>query len=121
MRSLQFTNFSEIAKLQAFFFVYDFVGVFASSAITKVAQGLPVYLPLKIVVPRLSQEGYSIIGLGDLIVPGILCSFCLRIDYIRAYRKGKTLANPPKQLPSGWSCPLFLTALTSYVIGLLSA
>jgi len=80
------TKFTEIAKLQAFFFVYDFVGVFASSAITKVAQGLPVYLPLKIVLPSLSQDRFSIIGLGDLIVPGILCSFCLRIDYIRAYR-----------------------------------
>lgn len=53
VRSLQFTSFKNISQLLAFFFVYDFAGVFASSAITKVAKGLPVYLPLKIVVPKL--------------------------------------------------------------------
>ena len=121
VKSLQLTKFKDISQLMAFFFVYDFAGVFASQAITKVAKGLPVYLSLKIVVPKLGQDGYSIIGLGDLIVPGILCSFCLRIDFIRAYRKGQTLTNPLKNLPNKWPSPLFLKSLLSYVIGLLSA
>jgi minor histocompatibility antigen H13 len=120
VRSLQLTRFKEIVQLLAFFFVYDFAGVFASSVIIKVAQELPVHLPLKLVVPRLNQDGYSVIGLGDLIVPGILCSFCLRIEYIRAYRK-QTNFTPTKTLPKCWSDSLYRVALTSYIVGLLSA
>lgn len=32
------------------------------------------------------------IGLGDIIIPGLLSSMCLRCDFIDAFHKGKKLA-----------------------------
>jgi len=31
------------------------------------------------------------IGLGDIIVPGFLCSLCIRLDYLRAYKSTKEI------------------------------
>lgn len=79
-----------MANLFTVMFIYDFLGVFATSAIPKVAQSMPTYIPLKLMIPKIS--GFSMVGLGDLIIPGIACSFCLRIDLIRAYNSEPKLS-----------------------------
>jgi hypothetical protein len=32
----------------------------------------------------LHEAGYSMMGIGDIIVPGLLVSLCLRIDFVRS-------------------------------------
>lgn len=41
-------------------------------------------IPMLLKVPRLYDPwgGYSIIGFGDILLPGLLISFCLRYDWI---------------------------------------
>ena len=55
-------------------------------------------------------EGIKILGLGDVIIPGLLCSFCYRIDFIRQFR-AKEAAEPT----------LYRGALVTYCTGLLAA
>jgi minor histocompatibility antigen H13 len=38
--------------------------------------------PMKILILN-KGEGFSMIGIGDIIIPGLLVSLCLRIDFIR--------------------------------------
>ncbi|KAG0602303.1 hypothetical protein M758_10G005300 [Ceratodon purpureus] len=41
-------------------------------------------IPMLLKVPRLYDPwgGYSIIGFGDILLPGLLVSFCLRYDWV---------------------------------------
>ncbi|KAH7421855.1 hypothetical protein KP509_13G078500 [Ceratopteris richardii] len=95
-------------------FFYDIFWVFVSPLIfhesvmvvvargDKSGEGLPMLLK----VPRLSDPwgGESLIGFGDIILPGLLICYCLRYDY--KHRKG---------LRAGY----FLYSFIGYGIGLL--
>lgn len=73
-------------------FIYDIFWVFVSplifseSVMIVVARGDKSNgegIPMLLKVPRLFDPwgGYSIIGFGDILLPGLLVSFCLRYDW----------------------------------------
>ncbi|KAG0565714.1 hypothetical protein KC19_7G009500 [Ceratodon purpureus] len=73
-------------------FIYDIFWVFVSplifseSVMIVVARGDKTNgegIPMLLKVPRLFDPwgGYSIIGFGDILLPGLLVSFCLRYDW----------------------------------------
>ncbi|XP_010544387.1 PREDICTED: signal peptide peptidase-like 4 [Tarenaya hassleriana] len=96
-------------------FMYDIFWVFVSkwwfreSVMIVVARGDRSGedgIPMLLKIPRMFDPwgGYSIIGFGDIILPGLLVTFALRYDW---------LAN--KSLKSGY----FVGAMTAYGFGLL--
>merc|ERR1711904_577664 len=40
-------------------------------------------LPIKIVIPYFKGPGNSMIGLGDMVLPGLLTAFLIRFDRLR--------------------------------------
>jgi minor histocompatibility antigen H13 len=50
--------------------------VFKSSMMVTVATGLDV--PIKLKIPN--GDKFSILGLGDIVVPGVLVCWCLKYD-----------------------------------------
>ena len=68
---------------------YDVFFVFHTEVMVTVAKGLD--MPIKLVFPA-ANERNMMIGLGDLIIPGLLCSLCLRYDLIRAFIQGRNKA-----------------------------
>ncbi|XAR70287.1 hypothetical protein NMG60_11027091 [Bertholletia excelsa] len=96
-------------------FVYDIFWVFVSkklfheSVMIVVARGDKSGedgIPMLLKIPRMFDPwgGYSIIGFGDIILPGLLVAFSLRYDWL-----GK------KSLRAGY----FLWAMIAYGLGLL--
>ncbi|WZZ84194.1 hypothetical protein YC2023_104766 [Brassica napus] len=96
-------------------FMYDIFWVFVSkwwfreSVMIVVARGDKSGedgIPMLLKIPRMFDPwgGYSIIGFGDIILPGLLVTFALRYDW---------LAN--KRLKSGY----FLWTMSAYGLGLL--
>ncbi|MED6223052.1 Signal peptide peptidase-like 4 [Stylosanthes scabra] len=96
-------------------FLYDIFWVFVSkrwfheSVMIVVARGDKSGedgIPMLLKIPRLFDPwgGYSIIGFGDIILPGLLVAFSLRYDWLAK-----------KSLRSGY----FLWAMTAYGLGLL--
>ena len=55
--------------------------VYASDVMMTVATGFDA--PMKVLIPN-GQSGYNMLGIGDIIVPGLLVSLCLRIDFVRS-------------------------------------
>ena len=78
----------------------------------KVATTLDV--PIKILWAKSltfsSERGFTMLGLGDIVVPGMFVALALRYDQHRASAQGKS--------PEKWSKPYFYAALTAYVLGL---
>nr|CAD7427793.1 unnamed protein product [Timema monikensis] len=79
-------------------------------------------LPGKLVFPSIHNSGhFSMLGLGDIVMPGLLLCFVLRYD---AYKKsqmlllGETGLPPPKHLGK---ISYFHCSLIGYFLGLLTA
>lgn len=73
-------------------FFYDIFWVYGTDVMVTVAKNLDI--PIKIVFPYLNAEGdfkTSMVGLGDLVIPGIFVSLCLKFDFDQAFAKNKAI------------------------------
>ena len=96
-------------------FVYDMVGVFGTKTIQTVASGLPVDLPIKLVCPKLLEGdsgGSVIVGLGDVVIPGLACAFARRYDLTEKY---SALTSTKLDYSRG---PFYKSAIVAYLVGL---
>lgn len=80
----------------------------------KVATNLD--LPIKLLWPKSAifstSKGFTMLGLGDIVVPGLFISLALRYDYSRHTRSNSRAPSFVK--------PYFYAALSSYVAGLVT-
>lgn len=77
-------------------------------------------LPGKLVFPSVANAGhFSMLGLGDIVMPGLLLCFVLRYD---AHRKCHAVAAEPAGVPPAVSrVSYFHCSLIGYFLGLLTA
>lgn len=94
-------------------FLYDIFFVFGTEVMVTVATGLD--LPIKIVWPKSlafsATAGFSMLGLGDIVIPGSFITLALRYDLHRS---------PSRSYKAPFSKPYFNSALVAYVLGLLA-
>ena len=118
-------NFRYIALIFTGLIAYDVYFVFASDVMMTVAGGID--LPLKLLFPAGNKQ-FALLGLGDIIIPGLLSSMCLRADLISAFKLGKENAIKDGVRESGpavnkyiekeMSCFYFHQSLIGYFIGM---
>lgn len=77
----------------------------------KVATSLDV--PIKLLWPKsmafAAERGFTMLGLGDVVMPGIFIALALRYDYARA-----------EKTQTSFEKPYFIVTLTAYVVGLVA-
>jgi len=99
------TNFGTGSLILAGLFFYDIWAVFFTPLMVTVAQNLDV--PIKLVFPRPddpnfppeqgAKPSYSMLGLGDIVLPGLMIALALRFDLHMFYvRKQRTITKPDK-------------------------
>ncbi|KAL9106988.1 MAG: hypothetical protein Q9227_008024 [Pyrenula ochraceoflavens] len=114
--SLQYmspTTFWTGTMLLSALFFYDIYFVFFTPMMVTVATKLDV--PIKLLFPRPpapdadpTKEALAMLGLGDIVVPGIMIALALRFDlYLHYLRKqtvseGKTIKAPYSPATGGW-------------------
>lgn len=100
-------------------FVYDIFWVFGTNVMVAVATGLDA--PIKLLVPWswLLDEPRRplLLGLGDIVVPGILIALLLRFDYARALQGASRAAARGRR--SSFARPYYAVALLAYLLGLV--
>ncbi|KAE9991071.1 Cycloheximide resistance protein [Venturia inaequalis] len=74
-------------------FVYDIIMVFYTPMMVTVAKNLDI--PIKLLFPRPADKdgkaGFSMLGLGDIVVPGMMIALALRFDlHLHYLRQQKT-------------------------------
>lgn len=76
-----------------------------------VATGLDV--PIKLAWPKStdfsSQSGFTILGLGDIVIPGAFISLSLRYDLFRS---------PSRDWRTPFNKPYFIASILAYIAGL---
>jgi signal peptide peptidase-like 2B len=114
-RHLKLPNIKVASVLLGAAFCYDIFWVFASpyffkhSVMMHVATGgdSGEIIPMVMYFPSfLSDGGFYLIGLGDIALPGLLCTLLLRYDYIKGH---------------SWRESYFTVSLIGYIIGLIIA
>ncbi|KAA1105039.1 hypothetical protein PGT21_005256 [Puccinia graminis f. sp. tritici] len=132
---LKLDSFKTGTVLLGGLFIYDVWWVFGSShafgesVMVSVAKNFAA--PIKITWPRAiadflstDDKKFAMLGLGDIVMPGIFVALSLRYDYKKAYDKivkstkgpinKKTVLSPAGNFPR----PYFYTCMASYVLGL---
>lgn len=74
--------------------------------------------PIKLVAPKDSTgTAFAMLGLGDVVIPGLLIALCLRFDFARYAAKHK---DKDVTRHSSFPKPYFYTALFSWIAGLVA-
>lgn len=85
LQSMFIGNFKNGFMLLTLLFFYDIFFVFGTDVMLTVAKGIDA--PIKLQFPKDysgEKPTYSILGLGDIVIPGIFVSLCLRFDFLKA-------------------------------------
>jgi len=87
-------------------FVYDIFWVFGTDVMVTVAKSFDA--PIKLLFPQPNGQPPSLLGLGDIVIPGIFISLMLRFDYSLLLKSAQKTAEKI----------YFWSVLFSYFIGL---
>jgi minor histocompatibility antigen H13 len=85
LQSMFIGNFKNGILLLTLLFFYDIFFVFGTDVMLTVAKGIDA--PIKLKFPKdysADPPQYSILGLGDIVIPGIFVSLCLRYDFLKS-------------------------------------
>jgi len=112
------------AVLLTLLFFYDIFWVFGTDVMVTVAKDLKA--PIKLIFPRPAVlEKPNMLGLGDIVLPGIYIALLLRYDVQRTFKninfkniQSKALANlPPLRIWTFWvSLICYFSALTACLV-----
>lgn len=114
MSTLKLSTFKSGLIMLAGLFLYDVFFVFGTDIMLTVATSIDG--PIKLVVPKNEFGKGALLGLGDIVVPGVYMSLCLRYDVFRYYKDGKQ----PFHLARKINAPYFVTSLVFYVLSLIA-
>ncbi|KAJ4483461.1 peptidase A22B, signal peptide peptidase [Lentinula aciculospora] len=110
---LKLDSFKTGTALLSGLFLYDIWWVFGTPVMVEVATKLDV--PIKLLWPKSlyfsDESGFTLLGLGDVVIPGCFVALALRFDYHEHLKKGKG---------KGFSKPYFYASLSAYVLGLVT-
>lgn len=85
----------------------------------KVATSLDV--PIKLLWPKslslAGERGYTMLGLGDIVIPGTFIALALRYDHHRHRHSSNSQALPQQSVE--FPKPYFHANLVAYVLGLI--
>lgn len=135
--SVRFDSFKTASLLLAALFLYDIYFVFGTNIMVTVAKSFEA--PCKMVWPTANTSSSSVkpqftmLGLGDIILPGWFIAIALRFDHARSLRSSLSkrstssdhitpTANedqPTKAGMASFSKPYFWSVLSAYTLGLL--
>ncbi len=102
---LSLGSYKNGAILLAGLFVYDVFWVFGTDVMVSVAKSFDA--PIKLTFPRnifAEEFTFSMLGLGDIVIPGFFVALLLRFDKVRGHR----------------GSPFFQWSYRAYVAGLLT-
>ena len=130
---IRFTNFEACTALLSVALLYDVFWVFispllfSSSVMIGVATGKGAprngtddfqpteHLPMLLEVPKMTDwaGGVTLLGLGDIVLPGLLLSFALRADYMK---RGTAVFGYFWLISLGYWCGLVMAIVASILM-----
>jgi minor histocompatibility antigen H13 len=98
-------------------FFYDIFWVFGTEVMVSVAKNFDA--PIKVVFPRdlwAEKLQFTMLGLGDIVIPGIFVALCLRFDQFNRMKQG--VATMKSKFD--FSKPYYTACFVAYCVGLVT-
>ncbi|GAB5587639.1 hypothetical protein Unana1_02539 [Umbelopsis nana] len=104
-------------------FFYDIFWVFGTEVMVSVAKNFDA--PIKVVWPKdiigvlagtVEKTEFTMLGLGDIVIPGIFVALCLRFDHHQAWQRKPT----GNFRSTNFARPYFTACATAYILGLVT-
>ncbi|KAH9253725.1 hypothetical protein BASA81_008343 [Batrachochytrium salamandrivorans] len=117
IESLSLGTFQNGAYLLVFLFFYDIFFVFGTDVMVTVAKSVDA--PIKLVfLKQFAQSDsdalFSMLGLGDIVLPGVFVALLLRFDFFRSFQEKRFQTSPDEFFPKN----VFNIAIAMYALGL---
>jgi len=121
IKNMHIGSFKHAIFMLLLFLIYDLYFVFGSNIMQTLASSVDA--PVKLLFPR-GKNLFSIVGLGDILIPGLIISYCLRIDVFLFFNKRvketeKTLKEIFPENTSQITKKYFHGAITGYLLGFI--
>ncbi|KAI9330885.1 signal peptide peptidase [Obelidium mucronatum] len=128
MKLLHLDSFATGITLLTGLFFYDIFWVFGTEVMVSVAKGLDI--PIKVTFPKNltllinhgilnappeNSGGFTMLGLGDIVIPGIFIALCLSYDH---HNYLKSTAGKRNKQSRWFPTPYFTTCFVMYIVGL---
>eukprot|EP01062_Namystynia_karyoxenos_P070071 TRINITY_DN65457_c0_g1_i1.p1 TRINITY_DN65457_c0_g1~~TRINITY_DN65457_c0_g1_i1.p1 ORF type:complete len:401 (+),score=141.20 TRINITY_DN65457_c0_g1_i1:87-1289(+) len=119
---IKLPNFTTASIMLWGLFIYDIWWVFGTEVMVSVAR--KVEAPMLIKLPRnfleypYEAKNMTMLGLGDIVIPGFFIALCYRYDlhcYLTQVKSGKRAPG------ERWSTPCFNTTIVAYFLSLVCA
>ncbi|KAG8880156.1 hypothetical protein FRB97_001045 [Tulasnella sp. 331] len=119
LKQLKLDSFRTGTYLLSGLFFYDIWWVFGTDVMVSVATKAD--LPIKLLWPKslhvTSMKEFVVLGLGDVVIPGLFIALALRYDQERFLKSTST--PPTKRERTRFPAPYFKASIISYVLGLV--
>ncbi|CAI2370600.1 unnamed protein product [Moneuplotes crassus] len=119
------TNYKNAVIYLLGMMLYDIFWVFGSDVMVTVASQFDY--PIRLLIPQAPgsvQMKFSILGIGDIALPGIYCAMMFRYDFMRhitASKESFTISNFESVKESlSFHKPYFTASVVGYMLGLLT-
>ncbi|KAF2418008.1 hypothetical protein EJ08DRAFT_68782 [Tothia fuscella] len=113
------TTFDTGSLILVGLFFYDIFMVFYTPMMVTVAKSLDV--PIKLIIPRAENPNkpgipqYSMLGLGDIVLPGMMIGLALRYDLYRHYLQQQKHSSPAEETATKDASPEVTTTKAKYI------
>lgn len=114
---LKVANYKIIMALLWALFFYDIFWVFGSDVMVTVATKFDVPIKLKFPTP---EGKFSILGLGDMVIPGIIVALSLKFDVDSFIAAAQQAAGQTRQAFDRLRTPIFYGAFIGYIVGIVA-
>lgn len=114
LKSIHISSFKVGFFLLWALFIYDIFWVYGTDVMVTVAKNLDI--PIKLMFPFINEEGiekFSMVGLGDIVIPGIFVSLCLKFDVDKFFKH-----STPSAVAS-ITVPYFSLSFAGYALGIV--
>jgi minor histocompatibility antigen H13 len=100
-------------------FFYDIFWVFGTPVMVEVAKNLdgPIKLMFPKSIPLETDKSFNMIGLGDIVIPGIYVALMLRYDVMKYLKANPGAIDTPFSLTN---CKYFFSTMLGYIGGIVS-
>lgn len=109
-------KFSVALVLHWLLFLYDIFFVFGTEVMVSVATRMDV--PIKLKFPN--HPGFSILGLGDLVIPGFLSALCIKFDIDHGLELLSKKTEAAAAAVNTIKLPTFTASMIGYFFGILA-
>ncbi|CAG8500360.1 819_t:CDS:10 [Paraglomus occultum] len=123
IQMLSLDSFKTGVVLLSGLFLYDIFWVFGTEVMVSVAKSFDA--PVKVLWPKhlfglgsdiaVETPQFTMLGLGDIVIPGIFVALCLRLDHALYLKE-----NPNAHKNSKYPTVYFKSCLASYIVGLVT-